>query len=164
MMDPVLNAFDISTKLRKTDCLFRLQVNSRLGKMELSCILLCPLQPTPHCPNTCISPPYHSRVCISLTVICPWMVTLIFSNSAYCLLQIILFWHSWTYFWEQMTSVSFNCCFFLSEGEKKNSALNNWWLELIRKEVFPGNHFEKKHEFFFLKQNKNQEQQQKFFS
>ena len=113
----LLSTLDISTKLQKLDWVLCLQVNWRQGMNgALLCppLLLLPLTPPP-------SPSFSLLLFfMSLDVICPWLVTLIFSNAAYCLLRVILFWHIWTHSWEQVTSVSFYCFIFLFRGRKKD--------------------------------------------
>lgn len=104
--------------------------------MELSCVLLCSFflrQPTL---------PFLLAALLICEKECNLSLAgyIIFSNAAYGLLWVILFWHSKTHSWEQMVSAPF-FFFFLSflfqRGKKKTSALNNnSWLSWLGNKCF----------------------------
>lgn len=91
MMDAAFNTLDISTKLQKNSLGLVSASELKEGALLYPPLLLLLLTPPP-------SPSFLLLLFfMSLNVICPWLVTLTFSNAAYCLLWVILFWQSWTY-------------------------------------------------------------------
>lgn len=105
------------TLVQKTDWVVCLQVNSMQG---MNGALPYPSLFLLHLTSSRASSFLLLLFFMRPNLTCPWLIIPIFSNAACSLLWVILFWHSWAHTWEQVTSVSFNCFFFLVRGRQKD--------------------------------------------